>query len=137
MIDTSEYRNITSLQSRTTVESGTTALRTWLASQVLAQYLTKHPGFITSKRVLELGSGIGFLGSIVASLQMLHCPQSPGNLWLTDINDEALARCKYNVQLPCSKTVAATTIYEFLQYHQIPLLRIPASTTAHWTGLTL
>lgn len=105
---------MTFLESRTTVESGTTALRTWLASQVLAQYLTMHPGFIIGKRVLELGSGTGFLGSIVASLTMLHCPQSPGKLWLTDVNDEALARCKYNVQLPCSKMISAAIVYESL-----------------------
>jgi len=39
-----KYEKITLLESRTTIESGTTGLRTWLASFVLAQYLNSHPG---------------------------------------------------------------------------------------------
>jgi len=61
-----------------------------------------------SKRVLELGSGIGFLGIIVASLQLLYRaaekpPQATSpSLWLTDINDEVLVRCRDNVNLLCN-----------------------------------
>ncbi|KDR85583.1 hypothetical protein GALMADRAFT_371661 [Galerina marginata CBS 339.88] len=103
-----DYQSTTLLESRTTIESGTTGLRTWLASFVLAQYLILHPEITTSKRVLELGSGIGFLGSVVASLQLLSqsaekSPQSSSpSLWLTDINNEVLSRCRDNVNLPCN-----------------------------------
>lgn len=37
------YETITLLESRTTIEAGTTGLRTWRASLVLAQYLIQHP----------------------------------------------------------------------------------------------
>ena len=40
----SSYLTATLLESRTTIESGTTGLRTWLASFVLSQYLIFHPG---------------------------------------------------------------------------------------------
>lgn len=71
---------------------------------------------IISKRVLELGSGVGFLGIIVATLQQLSktanfcslsnsrlTDLSPGSLWLTDLNDEVLTRCHDNLNLPCSE----------------------------------
>jgi hypothetical protein len=45
-IDLEEYRMITLLESRTTIEGGTTGLRTWLASFVLSQYLISNPGNI-------------------------------------------------------------------------------------------
>lgn len=117
----------TLLESRTTIESGTTGLRTWMASFALAQYLILRPGtyswfyfmlvpntgpflveLVTSKRVLELGSGVGFLAIIVASLQLLQVPSakiasSGSSLWITDINDDVLARCRDNINLPCSK----------------------------------
>jgi hypothetical protein len=44
MVNTDSFQFATLLESRTTVEGGTTGLRTWLASQVLAQYLISHPG---------------------------------------------------------------------------------------------
>jgi protein-lysine N-methyltransferase EEF2KMT len=45
-VDIANFHSATLLESRTTVESGTTGLRTWLASQVLAQYLIIHPSKI-------------------------------------------------------------------------------------------
>ena len=38
-----EYRSVTLFESRTTIESGTTGLRTWRASFVLAQLLIRDP----------------------------------------------------------------------------------------------
>ena len=65
---------------------------------------------VISKRILELGSGVGLLGIIVATLQQLsktanaQLPDlSPGSLWLTDLNDEVLSRCRDNINLPCSE----------------------------------
>lgn len=43
-VDSAEYETVTLLESRTTIESGTTGLRTWLASFVLSQYLINNPG---------------------------------------------------------------------------------------------
>ncbi|KAF9011079.1 putative methyltransferase-domain-containing protein [Cyathus striatus] len=102
-VNLEDYHTVTLLESCATVESGTTGLRTWMASFVLAQYLILHPDLVSSKRILELGSGIGFLGIIIASLQRLSGGELPENpLWLTDVNEEVLARCKKNLSLPCS-----------------------------------
>ncbi|KAF8203787.1 hypothetical protein BJ912DRAFT_212677 [Pholiota molesta] len=112
-VDTAHHHTATLLESRTVIESGTTGLRTWLASFVLAQYLILHPDLVTSKRVLELGSGIGFLGIIVAGLQRLQekaTSDSRASLWLTDINDEVLARCHHNVNLPSNLSSSHSNI---------------------------
>ena len=116
--DGSTLRNATLLESRTTIESGTTGLRTWLASLVLAQSLITTPGMlyrqdclrlliivspelVQQTRVLELGSGVGFLGIVAATLQVSH-GHTRGTLTLTDVNDEVLVTCGKNSSLPCS-----------------------------------
>ena len=43
-VDFSEYRTATLLESRRLIESGTTGLRTWGASLVLAHYLSENSG---------------------------------------------------------------------------------------------
>ncbi|KAK1221908.1 hypothetical protein PQX77_015288 [Marasmius sp. AFHP31] len=99
-IDLSSFQTTTLHESRTTIESGTTGLRTWGASLRLAEYLIAHPDSIRNRRILELGSGIGFLGIIVASLQqLLHGVSS---LWLTDVNEDVLSRCRRNFSLECN-----------------------------------
>ncbi|KAF7347386.1 Protein-lysine N-methyltransferase EFM3 [Mycena venus] len=104
-VDLDEYQTTTLLESRTMIESGTTGLRTWLASFILAQYLILNPVLVRRKRTLELGAGVGFLGCVVASLQLLDRSsdaESLGALWMSDINDSVLSRCCNNVQLPCN-----------------------------------
>ncbi|KAI5897764.1 uncharacterized protein SCHCODRAFT_02490195 [Schizophyllum commune H4-8] len=105
LIHLENYQTVTLRESRTTIQDGTTGLRTWLASLVLSKYLINEPDLIANKRILELGSGIGFLGIICASVQLLNqiTENAPApHLWLTDVNDDVLARCKANVQLPCN-----------------------------------
>ncbi|KAJ7044966.1 putative methyltransferase-domain-containing protein [Mycena alexandri] len=101
-VDIGEWQTTTLLESRTVIESGTTGLRTWLASLILAQYLILNPALVHRKRILELGSGVGFLGSVVASLQLLAGHEDAGNLVMSDINDSVLTRCRDNIQLPCN-----------------------------------
>ncbi|KAJ7216779.1 hypothetical protein B0H12DRAFT_1241806 [Mycena haematopus] len=100
-VDLDEYQTTTLLESRTMIESGTTGLRTWLASFILAQYLILNPVLVQRKRILELGAGVGFLGSVVASLQLLD-RAGPGTLWMSDVNDSVLSRCRDNARLPCN-----------------------------------
>ncbi|KAF7302573.1 hypothetical protein HMN09_00891800 [Mycena chlorophos] len=99
-VDLAWYQKTTLLESRTMIEAGTTGMRTWLASLVLAQYLIRHPDLVRGKRILELGSGIGFLGAVVATLQVLN--HEHGAVWLSDVNETVLARCQDNVRLPCN-----------------------------------
>lgn len=58
-----------------------------------------------AKRILELGSGAGFLGLIVAAVQTrsTFLPlENRSALWLTDVNDAVLQVCQRNVRLTCS-----------------------------------
>jgi len=48
-IDVPRYSKATLSENRTTIEKGTTGLRTWLASFVLAQYLISHPSMFLSE----------------------------------------------------------------------------------------
>ncbi|KAI1653841.1 putative methyltransferase-domain-containing protein [Daldinia decipiens] len=58
---------ITLLESRNLISaSGTTGLRTWEASLHLGQFLCANPSLIRGKRVLELGSGTGYLSVLCA-----------------------------------------------------------------------
>ncbi|KAF7307424.1 hypothetical protein MIND_00536800 [Mycena indigotica] len=97
---TTAHQKTTLLESRTMIEGGTTGMRTWLASLVLAQHLITNPDIVQHKRVLELGAGIGFLGCIVATIQ--HLQGAYGALWLTDINETVLSRCQDNIKLTCN-----------------------------------
>ncbi|KAI0029486.1 putative methyltransferase-domain-containing protein, partial [Vararia minispora EC-137] len=94
---------ITVFESRTTIEAGTTGLRTWRASFVLSQFLISNPNLVRNASVLELGSGTGFVGIVAASIQMLYCDDSSSpSVVLTDVNEEVLQRCSENVRLPCN-----------------------------------
>ncbi|EJD03748.1 uncharacterized protein FOMMEDRAFT_167074 [Fomitiporia mediterranea MF3/22] len=99
-------RSCTLFESRTTVESGTTGLRTWTASFVLADYLVSNWSVLKSSRIFELGSGAGFLGIIIAQLQKEDLKQPDHGvqayLCLSDLNENVLARCEQNVRLPCN-----------------------------------
>ncbi|KIJ22166.1 hypothetical protein PAXINDRAFT_95582 [Paxillus involutus ATCC 200175] len=113
-LEEDSLQTITLLESRTTIEAGTTGLRTWRASLILARYLIQHPELVTYSNVLELGSGTGFIGILVAGLQLravnslstsnpagyAHMP----SVYLTDVNSVVLARCQSNVQLPCNRS---------------------------------
>ncbi|KAI0652448.1 putative methyltransferase-domain-containing protein [Trametes meyenii] len=103
------YSSATLLESRTTIESGTTGLRTWSASLVMAQYLLKNPELVQGTRVLELGCGAGFLGVIVASMQ-LEKNVERASLWLTDVNEPVLQRCRDNLRLRCNQSHLHTDV---------------------------
>ncbi|KIY50680.1 hypothetical protein FISHEDRAFT_11607, partial [Fistulina hepatica ATCC 64428] len=103
----STYQSITLRESRTTIEAGTTGLRTWRASHVFAQYLIHHPKLVVRRHVFELGCGVGFLGIVVAALQIVHGSDDAvgvdgARLWLSDGSAPVLARCKSNVELECN-----------------------------------
>ncbi|KIJ66389.1 hypothetical protein HYDPIDRAFT_109408 [Hydnomerulius pinastri MD-312] len=110
------FETITLLESRTTIEAGTTGLRTWRASLILAHYLIEHAELVAHSTVLELGSGTGFIGILVASLQ-LHAGAVPStsktsgaanspSIILTDVNSAVLTRCQNNIQLPCNRSAS-------------------------------
>ncbi|KAF8528297.1 hypothetical protein JB92DRAFT_3107263 [Gautieria morchelliformis] len=103
----SRMRLTTLLESRTMIEGGTTGLRTWRASLEFASWLVGHPDLVQGRRVLELGSGAGFLGLTMATLQMDRLDNFSGislpTLVLSDINSDVLSRCRQNFLLPCNR----------------------------------
>lgn len=60
-------------------------------------------GVVQNHRVLELGSGAGFLGLVMAALQMERNCSTRTALVLSDVNPEVLSRCRQNFHLPCSE----------------------------------
>ncbi|KAA1467778.1 hypothetical protein DENSPDRAFT_832917 [Dentipellis sp. KUC8613] len=100
-----DLNSITLLESRTTIESGTTGLRTWTASFVLASLLASQPNLVVNRNVVELGAGSGFLGIFIAHLQLDHGDaKGMPSICLTDVNDEVLQRCSNNIRLPCNSS---------------------------------
>lgn len=61
---------------------------------------------VSSRNVLELGSGAGLLGIITASLQLNIRENSEEegqySLILSDVRQDVLRRCQDNLALPCS-----------------------------------
>ncbi|KAJ1301496.1 hypothetical protein OPQ81_008752 [Rhizoctonia solani] len=109
-----DYRPLTIRESRTTIERGTTGLRTWRASLDLSEWILQNHDIISSARVLELGSGVGLLGLLVATLQQLARPtdaKQTSCIYLTDVDDEVLARCKSNIRLPCNMLVDSSNVH--------------------------
>ncbi|KAL4067336.1 putative methyltransferase-domain-containing protein [Scleroderma yunnanense] len=123
----STYETATLLESQTTIAAGTTGLRTWRASLTLAQYLIGHADLVVHSTVLELGAGIGFLGIMVASLQLhsgLTSRSALANstqsitiptIVLTDVDSCVLDRCRSNVTLPCNWS----SLHPNIQYRQL------------------
>lgn len=59
--------HINLLESRALISaSGTTGLRTWEAALHLGQYLCLNPSLVKNKRILELGTGTGYLAVLCA-----------------------------------------------------------------------
>ena len=67
LLDDSNDANIILLESRFLISgAGTTGLRTWEAALHMGQYLCADPTLVKGKRVLELGTGTGYLAVLCA-----------------------------------------------------------------------
>ena len=74
---------------------------------ISSPYLFVNLALLANKSVLELGSGTGFLGLIVADIQVGHSGTTGSSvLHLTDVNEDVLRRCHENMELPCSRLLA-------------------------------
>eukprot|EP00761_Pharyngomonas_kirbyi_P001436 gb/GECH01001440.1/.p1 GENE.gb/GECH01001440.1/~~gb/GECH01001440.1/.p1 ORF type:complete len:226 (+),score=58.93 gb/GECH01001440.1/:1-678(+) len=87
----------------------------WDASLVLCKYFENTskfpPGFWKKKKVLELGSGTGLCGIVLALLG--------AEVWLTDKN-ELLSLIEHNVSLNCEEIRSRIHIQELLWGEPIP-----------------
>ncbi|XP_019852147.1 PREDICTED: protein-lysine N-methyltransferase EEF2KMT-like isoform X3 [Amphimedon queenslandica] len=85
---------VTLKESRHIVSGGTTGLCTWQASMELAEWIAaEQKEAFNNKHILELGSGIGFLGLSVLKLT------SPLSYTFTDCNVDVLKLLKNNVDI--------------------------------------
>lgn len=98
-------------QEGAAISQGTTGLTTWEASLRLAAHLTAqfsqicHP----QARILELGSGTGFLGLVCSRLFHTRSgPRTDFPLVLTDVEGQVLSRLQETVNLSMSTTEVLT-----------------------------
>ena len=89
------YSNVTIREEGSAISKGTTGLRTWEAGLRLAAHLIQEPATITSPgtRILELGSGAGFVGAVCA-VQQLKSPNAGLQTYMTDVPGQVMARIR-------------------------------------------
>lgn len=82
-------------ESTNLISKGTTGLRTWPAALFFAEYLLnpQMKNVLDGKRILELGSGIGFLGIF---LQKIYKDIS---FIFSDCNEEVLENIEENFKI--------------------------------------
>ncbi|KAH0837947.1 hypothetical protein J3R83DRAFT_6182 [Lanmaoa asiatica] len=128
------YETITLLESRTTIEAGTTGLRTWRASLVLAHYLIQHPGELQESLIIIAASTaideqtlwtlvmcsswgaapdfLAFWSQVCSFMPQFHpFERKTPSIYLTDVNSTVLFRCQNNVSLPCNKSSSHPNIH--------------------------
>lgn len=82
---------ITLREESSLISHGTTGLRTWEAALRFAEYILANKELVKGCRVLELGSGVGFLGILSARLGAI--------VTMTDLDHRVLEQCRKNVEL--------------------------------------
>ncbi|KAK9766024.1 hypothetical protein K7432_005193 [Basidiobolus ranarum] len=93
---------ITIKEDQRLISQGTTGLRTWEASLNIAEYFKSHPETIQNKSVLELGSGVGFLG--------LYCSHAGAKqVIMTDYSEHVLTGLENNIRLNCQQCPNASS----------------------------
>ena len=99
------------------------------------QYSRHYPAVFVNKSVLELGSGTGFLGLMVADIQVNYGGVTGRPvLYLTDVNEDVLRQCSANTQLPCSRRGVWVVDLQ-LSYSQTHPTATETCLSNRWTGL--
>lgn len=94
------HSRVTLREEGSAISKGTTGLRTWEAGLRLAAHLVSDPSAITSPgtRILELGSGAGFVGAVCATHQ-LSCSHNDVHTVMTDMPGQVSTRLRETLQL--------------------------------------
>ncbi|CAG4911450.1 unnamed protein product [Colias eurytheme] len=93
VIDNNLKNIVTMKETKNMVINGTTGMKTWEAALILADWIISHKDLFKNKKVLELGSGVGFTGICVAKL----CEIS--SISLTDCHDDVINTINDNIQI--------------------------------------
>ncbi|XP_051744040.1 protein-lysine N-methyltransferase EEF2KMT isoform X1 [Ctenopharyngodon idella] len=109
------------------ISQGTTGLVTWEAALYLAEWALENTHIFKSKTVLELGSGIGFTGTVICR------SSSPTKYIFSDCHHTVLQRLKDNITncLTNSDSNSASVSVEELDWENVSveqLQRIQANT---------
>ncbi|KAJ1029192.1 hypothetical protein NDA18_002820 [Ustilago nuda] len=90
-----DYAKVTIREEGSAISKGTTGLRTWEAGLRLACHLISEPSVITAPgtRILELGSGAGFVGTVCATQQLMS-QQADLHTFLTDVPGQVVTRIR-------------------------------------------
>ncbi|KAI9183991.1 hypothetical protein H9P43_003044 [Blastocladiella emersonii ATCC 22665] len=93
---------VSTMEHKRTISGGTTGLKSWPASLALAEYLLRHPSLVRGQHVVELGSGAGMLGLVLASPAV-----GARRVTLTDVHGDVLRLLAANVKRFQSSTTDA------------------------------
>ncbi|XP_073943817.1 protein-lysine N-methyltransferase EEF2KMT-like isoform X1 [Choristoneura fumiferana] len=93
-----DTRNIiTIMETNNMVVNGTTGMRTWEAALTLADWALSNKDVFAHKKVVELGSGVGFTGITIAKECNLE------SIVLTDCHNDVLKTIKRNIKINLPK----------------------------------
>jgi predicted nicotinamide N-methyase len=67
------------------------ALRIWEAGAALAEFLLQHPEWVTHRKVVELGAGVGLTSLVAAACQASH-------VYCTDFTGICLQNLQHNIE---------------------------------------
>ncbi|CAH0721792.1 unnamed protein product, partial [Brenthis ino] len=84
---------ITIKETRNMVINGTTGLKTWEAALMLSDWSLCNKQLFSNKKILELGSGVGFTGITIAK----HCQIK--SIIMSDCHAEVLKTIHENIQI--------------------------------------
>ena len=91
---------------------------------------------MVGKRILELGSGVGYLGLVAAAIQLDALAEDgpEPSIWLTDVNSVVLSRCRDNLNLPCSTSRGFFVNFNAVTDRQTHRPGINVYTSGSWIG---
>ncbi len=86
-------------QSKSNITYCSTGLTMWPAAENLCKHLISHPNLIQSKRILELGSGLGLCG-----LLAYHMTDDRTKVFMTDGDTDTLGYLRKNIKANIQKS---------------------------------
>ena len=86
------YTGLLPLLSSQNILEGGTGCHEWEAGFYLSEYILNHAKYFAGKRCLELGSGVGLVGIILARI-------GASEIWCTDGDTDAVQNCLQNFEL--------------------------------------